>query len=363
VGRRMSGWDKIGSKAPKKKSTRRRRPSNARKRKSGVPEADKENLSKEFADLEVEISDLDTLDSIFIAPTPEKKRMRGEKTANIGKTGLGKTRDAMLWGRINMPHIEEDINTLDLPGKKRDHALETFAEALKHQRIYPGNPVIVLGTEESTEECVYGDDQWELFADLVGRKEIRFTEVFREHDSGKNEGFLDYFESFRAFKKALAVVKRANPQTGTVVIDCGSDLLEWQHEIIRRKLMKIPELKKEQGVPPRYWFWRNMEQTKMQMALRRMKCNTVVTWRMAKDKDGEITDKPRWHDDTSGHKSNNVLHFTGDDPENRFMIRVRKCRQTRRLRKKVIFFPAPFKFLGIMIGALDFPDIKPKKGG
>jgi len=325
------------------------------------PTAKQKRVSNEFADLEVTISDDETLENSFELPTLKRKRSKGEKITGYGQTGGGKTRFGILMGRLNKEHVVEDIDALKFSSAVRNKAVDRFMEAFDNQEIFQGNPIICLGTEESTEDAIYGEDQWELVADLVGKKQIMYKEVFVEYDSGPNQSFIDPFESYRNFVKYFSIVKRSNPLVGTVMVDSGTSKLGWEHNIIRRKVMKIPELQKEQGVPTRYWFWRNEKEEAFQLALRSLKCNTYVTWKEAKDKEGNYIDRPKWHDDTSGHLTNHVLRFPIDDEQDRFKALVVKCRRTRRLRMKTIFYPTPLKFFGLMIGAFTFKDLKGKE--
>lgn len=316
----------------------------------------KRKSSSEFNDVEVEANADDTVDSVFNRPTKERRRLRGEKTANYGHTGSGKTRYGMSWVRLNPKDVEEDITAFNLPSKKHDHAIETFLTAFKNQQIIRGDPIYVIGTEISTEECIYGDDNWDLFAEHVD-KDILFKEVYEVFEKGPEKGELDPIASLRRFNHVWSFLMNLQPETGTVFVDSGTSVLSWRHSYLRRKIMKKAPTEKEQGVPLKYWFWRNEKQESFQLGLRALKANTNVTWKMAKDSDGDYTDRPRWHDDTSGHLSNNII-FHPLHEDDMFTGVVRKCRQSRAIRHKILPFPTATKFVGLLIHAFDYEDIK-----
>jgi len=319
----------------------------------------KQSSNKEFDDVEYELTGEETIENTFNRPSKTKRKLRGEKTASYGHTGSGKTRYGLSWVRLNPTDVVEDIEMWNLPGEKHDHAIESFSTGFKNDAIIRGDPLIIIGTEISTEECLYGDDQWDMVADHV-EKDILFKEVYRTFESGPEMGEEDPIACLREFNKVWAIILKRQPNRGTIMVDSGTSVLGWRHEYLRRKIMKKAPTEKEQGIPPRYWFWRNTKQESFQLGLRALKANTLVTWKMAKDKEGDYTELPRWHDDTSGHLSNNVLFHPLHDKD-LFTTQVKKCRQTRELRMKRIPFPTATKFVGLLIHAFEYEDIKKLK--
>jgi hypothetical protein len=313
--------------------------------------------SNEFSDVDYKLTGEETLENSFDRPTKDKRRIRGQKTAIYGPTGGGKTRWGLSWIRLNEKDVQEDIQEWNLPGPKHDKAIETFMTAFKNKAIIPGIPMIIFGTEISTEDCLYGDDQWDMVAEHVDH-DIMFKEMYHTFEDGPEQGEEDPLACLKDYNKHWAILLKHPPETGTVMVDSGTHILSWRHSYIRRKVMKIPASAREQGVPTRFWFWRNEKQESFQLGLRNITANTIVTWKMAKDQEGHETDQPRWHDDTSGHLSNNVLYMPLDEEKDRFKVVVKKCRQTREFRFKTIVYPTAIKFVGLLIKAFTIDDIK-----
>jgi hypothetical protein len=85
-------------------------------------------------------------------------------------------------------------------------------------------------------------------------------------------------------------------------------------------------MKKEQGTPPQYWFWRDTKMESLSLDFRKMNIPVWISYKMAKDQDThELSfDHPRWHEDTSGHFASVWLNSFMVDRDR--LTTVMKCR-------------------------------------
>jgi len=162
--------------------------------------------------------------------------------AVLGESFTGKTFTALSTSHLTPKHIRNDFKGLS------DEQLDYYIEGLK--RYIPFTPVWVIGTEESTYECLTSDDNEEYFK----HANINYIEVL---EKGSGLTLLDQIRTYKNFLIALYAL--SNLKRGSIVLDSSSGVLSAQHEIVRRIVGKLPSLKKSQGILPKHWFWRNVE--------------------------------------------------------------------------------------------------------
>ena len=182
--------------------------------------------------------------SLFITPKQWKSSNIRRKIvmAVLGESFTGKTFTSCSTSHLTQKHIKNDFKGLT------DEQIEYFLQGLK--RYIPFTPVWVIGTEESTYECLTSDDNEEYFE----HANINYVEVLAK---GSGLTLLDQIRTYKNF--LIAIYALSNLKRGTVILDSSSGILSAQHEVVRRIIGKIPSLKKEQGILPRHWFWRNVE--------------------------------------------------------------------------------------------------------
>lgn len=249
-----------------------------------------------------------------------------ELVALTGKSFSGKTRLA-----LSVARVVKELDTL-----KQDMA-ESDANVLYKlldSNIIPAvTPIYVLGTEESTAGELYGRSSANYYESF----DIKFIELAKFDGST-----YDYIGTYNEFLAALQYFVESKV-TGTIVIDSMSPILQAMHYIMRTKIMKISPMAREQGVPARYWFWRNQQMESAMLCLRHLAMHKIVTYKMAKgyqaDEDSEVEYKIRWHEDTNYHLSNTRIDMEIGKLGNQFIAKFDKCRN------KPMLFNKEFKNL------------------
>jgi len=351
-----SGFAAVSGGAKKKRT--RKKTKGGPKRKFVVDTKTKEELS----DTEWDLTEEDTIEHVFMRP--DKRRRKGYKIASYGNTGSGKSRFALSTVRLNPKDVQEDIELWDLPGEIHDHCTETVLAGFESGAIVRGTPIIFIGTEESVEDCIWGEDQWDMVAEHVDH-DILYTEVYRKYKGGPNRGEMDTIASLKAFNRAWSILLRDAEDGkfdggGTIVIDSATSILKWSNDYLRRKIHGKTEEDKEQGIPARYWMWRNWKMESMMLALRSMIPNTITTWKVGKDKEGDFTDQADWHKGTSDHHSNTIFEHPLHDRD-LFTAKVEKCRRARRVRMKTIPWPSATVFAAMLVRGVEYDAVKKLK--
>lgn len=263
-----------------------------------------------------EISSEEKLDDIFSKRDDNKKIHDYELYGIKGRSSSGKTRTALSFAKCVDELIYKEINKPEA---------KYVLDLISNGSIPQFSPVYIMGTEESTQKEIYAVSN----VDYYSNTDIRFLEINEYTD-----GLLDHKKTYNNFLKNL---KRflVNKPKGTLVIDSFSFILYCMHEIIRREVMAIPELKKEQGVPAKYWFWRNTNCEMIMLLLRRLPMHKVLTYKITKGREieDEIEWKTRWHEDTNYHLSDTVVENTLRELNNEayFTSKIEKCRNNKSL--------------------------------
>jgi hypothetical protein len=233
-----------------------------------------------------------------------------------GKSSSGKTRLALSLSKCCAGLIEKEVT--------KDEA-KVLIDLLGSGLLPDVTPIWVLGTEESTQKELYAIES----KDYYSNTDIKYVEVC-EFTDGKID-HLKTFNNFMKFMKRFAV----NTPKGTIVIDGFSSILYCMHEIIRRDIMSIPEFKKEQGVPAKYWFWRNTNCEIIMLMLRRIPMHKILTYKITKGREteDEIEWKTRWHEDTNKHLSDTIIENSLIEKNNtaNFISKFEKCRNKKSL--------------------------------
>ena len=265
----------------------------------------------------------DKPEDLYISPKEWKTKKVNNKLVMgvLGESFTGKTFTTLTSSHLTEKHIRHDFSRL--PKDK----LEGFIDYVK--TYIPFTPVWVIGTEESTLECLKSEDNKEYFE----HSNIHYVEILEKGTSGTS--LLDHMKTYKNFLIALYAL--SNITRGTIIIDSMSTILSAQHEIVRRIIMGVPELKKEQGILPRHWFWRNAEQEGIMFFGRVIKCNFIYTAKVLQQNraGGETVEKIRYHEETNKHLSSIILRNKKMDKKATFTSQIEKCRPNIKLYNKV----------------------------
>ena len=229
----------------------------------------------------------------------------------LGESFTGKTFTACSASHLTSKHIKNDFRGLT------DDQIDIFLEGLK--RYIPFTPVWVIGTEESTYECLTSDDNEEYFE----HANINYVECLAK---GSGLTLLDQIRTYKNF--LIAIYALSNLKRGTVILDSSSGILSAQHEIVRRIIGKLPLLKKEQGILQRHWFWRNVEREGIMFWGRIMPVHFIFTIKIimqskVNEKDFE---KIKWWEETDRHLSSIIIKNKRIGKEANFNSTIEKCR-------------------------------------
>jgi len=259
---------------------------------------------------------------IFTSPDKWKSSQIKKKLVLCiqGESFTGKTFQALTASHLTQKHIENDYKNLD--EDKRDFFKKKLDEYI------PFTPLWVIGTEESTHECLTSSDNYNYFK----HADINYVEVLQR---GSGLTLIDQMKTYKNF--LIALYSLSNEKRGTIVLDSMSSILSAQHEIIRRIVGKLPSLKKEQGIMPKHWFWRNVEQEGIMFFGRISPMNFIFTIKVikqAKEGDEDIM-KVRWHEETNLHLSSVLMRNERIGKEANFRTTIMKCRPNKNLYNKV----------------------------
>lgn len=260
---------------------------------------------------------------LFTTPTQWKSKTMKRKLVMgiLGESFSGKTFTALTASHLTPKHIDNDFNGLTKKQKELFHS--------ELERYTPFTPVWVIGTEESTFECLTSDDN----ADYFEHANINYVEVLQK---GSGLTLIDQLGTYKNF--LIALYSLANQKRGTVIIDSMSGILAAQHEIVRRIIGKIPSIKKEQGIMPRHWFWRNVEQEGIMFYGRILPINFIFTVKIImQSKEGGEKDieKRRWHEETNRHLSSVIIKNERVGKQTKFRSIIEKCRPNNNLYNKM----------------------------
>lgn len=273
-------------------------------------------LLEEMSEVYPEESELiDDPYELFTTPKQWQSRKLRRKLV-IGTKGVsfsGKSYEMLSASHLTRKHIENDFKALK--SKERDE----FCDWLE-DNFLPFTPLWVIGTEESTLEILRSFDNEEYFE----HADINYVEVLKK---GKGMTILDHMATYKNF--LIALYSLSNLDRGTIMLDSTSGVLAAQHEIVRKIIGKIPSLKKEQGILPRHWFWRNVEREGMMFYGRIVNAHFMFTAKtiVSSREDGEDYVKVRWYEEADRHLSSII--FNNDrisETEAKFRTTVEKCR-------------------------------------
>jgi len=229
----------------------------------------------------------------------------------LGESFTGKTFGALSASHLTPKHIKNDFKGLT------DEQIEYFLQGLK--RYIPFTPVWVIGTEESTYECLTSDDNEEYFR----HANINYVEILQK---GTGLTLIDQIKTYKQF--LIAMYALSNLKRGTVILDSSSGILSAQHEVVRRIIGKIPTLKKEQGILPRHWFWRNVEREGIMFWGRIMPVNFIFTIKiiMQSKENEKDFEKIRWWEETDRHLASFIVKNKRIGKQANFNSYIDKCR-------------------------------------
>lgn len=237
-----------------------------------------------------------------------------EHIALTGKSFSGKTRLALSFARV-----VDDLITKDLPPAEATQLIEL----IKSKKIPSIQPVYVIGTEESVGDELNSVSNLDYYSNV----DIKYLEI-----SEYNGGTYDYVGTYNKFLKCIGSFK--NMEGGTLIIDSSSPIIQAMHYIMRTKIMKIDPMSKEQGVPMRYWFWRNQQAEQMMLVLKNIRMHKVQTWKIVpgfnkeKGDDDDAEPKVRWHEETCYHLSKTRVDqdLKINKKSKEFVSTINKCR-------------------------------------
>lgn len=257
---------------------------------------------------------------IFTTPQQWKKEQPNKLIACIkGRSGSGKTYTGLSSSHLTPKHIQNDFQGISQNQRQK------FIEFIK--KYIPFTPLWVIGTEQSTYECLKSIDNEEYFEHC----NINYIEI---QQKGKGLSLLDHIKTYRQF--LIAIYALSDQEQGTLMIDTNSGVLSSQHEIVRRVIMKVPQLKKTQGIMPRHWFWRNVEQEGIMYFGRIINMNFIITVKIIDQhlENGEDIEKIKWHEETNKHMSSIIMTNEQIDGKNQYRSKIEKCRTNSRLLNK-----------------------------
>lgn len=260
--------------------------------------------------------------TLFTQPAKWKSKEIKKKLVMgvLGESFSGKTFTTLSASHLTEKHIMNDFKNIQIKQKKK------FIEFLSE--YIPFTPVWVIGTEKSTHECLTSMDNEEYFE----HANINYVEVL---ERGDGLTLVDHFKTYKNF--LIALYSLTNLKQGTVILDSMSGILAAQHEVVRRIIMKVPSLKKEQGVMPRHWFWRNVEQEGIMFYGRMLPVNFLFTVKIIKqhNESGNDIEKVKWHEETNRHLSSVIIKNERIGEKANFRSTIQKCRPNKELYHKV----------------------------
>jgi len=250
---------------------------------------------------------------IFITPKQWKSSNMKRKLVMgiLGESFTGKTFSACSASHLTEKHIRNDFQGLTAK------EIEYFLFQLR--RYIPFTPVWVIGTEESTYECLTSDDNEEYFK----HADINYIECL---EKGSGLTLLDQIRTYKNF--LIAIHALSNLKRGTVVLDSSSGVLSAQHEIVRRIIGKLPSLAKSQGILPRHWFWRNVEREGIMYWGRIMPIHFIFTIKIimqSKETEKDF-EKIKWWEETDRHLSSILIKNKRFGKQANFNSTIEKCR-------------------------------------
>jgi hypothetical protein len=284
---------------------------------TGSKEDEKKVLKEEMANVGViEKPEFDPEFAKKFESTQTAKHTNYELVACVGRSFTGKTRLMCSSARVV---AERDTLKYDLVDKDVDIMLALLDKKV----LLPPTPIYVIGTEESTADELFGRTSAPYYSNF----DIKYLEV------AKYDGATyDFIGTYNNFLKAIAYFIGKGDIGGTLVIDSMSTIYSALNYILRTKVMKIPALAKEQGVPSRYWFWRNQQMESIMLALRRIKMHKFTSYKMSKghkeNDDEEPEFKIRWVEESNYHLSNTRIDMdlAKQSKENTYSSTFDKCR-------------------------------------
>lgn len=324
----------------------------------------------------------------------------GRIISHTGGTFVGKTYSMLSQIKQNPKGIEEEVNSWNIPEHDRGELINAMCEALKERRYHTVNELFAFGSELSIEETMYSEDNVEFFGDWYDK--IHFIETYlkTEADDELDIG-VDGPQSIRLLKKKFLLLERrirketeklfklntalsasikkketidqamvdeitslderiekinakivsvSQKQNRALGFDSMTSTLFWANESIRRKLVGRKVFSDTQQVPAPLWFWRNTTMEGFSLDLRKFNVQAWQTWKMARDREGHVLeDKPRWHDDTSGHLSSIWIH-SYQTVDGELASVFKKCRPRRALQRRTFPYMTANLLLALCLG-------------
>lgn len=253
---------------------------------------------------------------LFITPKQWKSKSIKKKLVYgvRGESFSGKSYGLLSTSHLTEKFIRNDFKSMN--SKLRDE----FIQWLK-DNFLPFTPLWVIGTEESTHEILTSFDNEEYFE----HANINYVEILQKAEGGLT--LLDHINTYKQF--LIAIYSLSNITRGSIIVDSATTILNAQHEVVRRVIGKIPTLKKEQGILPRYWFWRNVEQEGMMFYGRIVKAHFFFSVKdiIQHTEDGQDIEKTKWHEETNRHLASIIVkNERQSKTEPIFRSTIEKCR-------------------------------------
>jgi len=261
----------------------------------------------ENPEIEKEIG-LETIDSMFVSSKKVEKFDNYEFIALTGKSFTGKTRLALSCSKMTKELYKNELEPNEV--KEMDRIFDKIPDASK---------VYVIGLEESTGDELFSSKNSDYYSNV----DIKFKEITEYNGNG---AIYDYIETYNNFLKYLKYIQSSGLKDITLVIDSMSPILQAMHYILRTKIMKIDPMNKEQGVPQRYWFWRNQQMESIMLLLKSLKMHKILTFKTAKSDSEDFV--VRWHEETNYHLSKTRIDMSILTQNNKsiFISTFDKCR-------------------------------------
>ena len=357
----------------------------------------------DLGDVPMDIKSDERFEDGFTTGRHRRDVTNGRIISHSGGTFVGKTYDMLSQVKQNPAGIDDEVKTWGLKGNDETFVIEAMIKALKERRYHTVKEVYAFGTELSIEETLYSEDNFKFFENWFDK--IHYKEIFLKTDSDdelnigvdgpgsvklltrkfvllerqirdenarlaklqgavsasmKKKSTIDanLVKDIESLDDRIAKINKEisgikDKQCRGLGLDSETSILFWHNETIRRKLVGRRVFSAEQQVPAPFWFWRNTKMEGLSLDMRFFNIQAWQTWKMARDKDGNVLeDKPRWHDDTSGHLSSIWIHsFKTEGGE--LACEFKKCRPRRALMGKIVPYITANLLLALCLGLED----------
>lgn len=245
----------------------------------------------------------------------------------VGRSGKGKTRLGMDIARILPDFFVKDLNQRD--SKKMNIIYDKGIVDNSTHKLW------VLGLEESTEDELYGRSSADHYSNL----DIHYSSLIKY--SGLKYDYVETYNNFLKYLKKIFVSVQSGHIKGSVLIDSLSPIIQQQNYILRTKIMKVNPTDKEQGIPMRYWFWRNQQIENIMLVLKHMKCHKILNYKVVlghNPKDGPREESIQWVEKFCYHLCKTRIDMSSQKTTSvngiNFLGQFDKCRNKPTLYKK-----------------------------